>query len=65
MVSEKDYEKEEKAKSGMWKKMKELGKRLEPYWDKKTRKIKENAPESIKKDYELFLEMFDELSEKI
>ena len=65
MISEKDYKKEEKTRINAWRKMEELGKKLEPYWDKNTHNIKGDAPDSIKREYKLFLEMFDKLSNKV
>ena len=65
MIPEKDYEIKEKNRINAWRKMEELGKKLEPYWDENTHKIKEGAPDSIKREYKLFLEMFDKLSDKV
>lgn len=41
-----------------------LGKRIEPYWDEKTKSLKKDAPDSIKKDYKRFLELFDQVTTK-
>ncbi|MBQ6503135.1 MAG: hypothetical protein IJI57_04380 [Flexilinea sp.] len=63
-ISEQEYKKMEKDQKKYEKELDILGNRIQPYWDSKTRKIKENAPESIKKDYERFLELFDKVMTK-
>ena len=59
--SEKEYKDNQKKMQKLQKEAETLGKRIEPYWDSKTKGIKKDAPDDVKKDYERFLEIFEEL----
>ena len=46
-------------------KMKEierLGKIVEPYWDKKNRKVKDDAPEKVKEAYRKLFDLWDDIT---
>ena len=62
MISEKEYDKWEKTNKKNKQEFDQLSKRIEPYWDNKTRTLKKDAPEDIKKDYKRFVQLFNELS---
>lgn len=64
MVSEKDYEKQNKAHEKSYSEFKKLAKRIEPYWNEKTGKLSDDAPDSIKSDYKRFLELYNTVMEK-
>ena len=59
-MNEAEYKKQKKEDAANEKELEMLGKRIEPYWDKKAHDLKKDAPEEIKKDYKRFLELFDE-----
>ena len=63
-ISESEYKKQKRDISKKNDELDKLGKRIEPYWDKKSRALKKDAPEENKNDYERFLELFNELSIK-
>lgn len=63
--SEKEYKEHQKKNQAKEKEIEQLGEKLEPYWDSKTKKLKPDAPEEIKKDYERFLQLFEELTTDI
>lgn len=53
--------KEEKDKKKS-KQMDLLAKKIEPYWDNKTRNIKNNAPDDIKQAYKELRKIWDEMT---
>lgn len=61
-ISESDYKKMKSKMGKLEKEAETIGNRIEPYWDSKTKKLKADAPENIKKDYQRFLEIVKELS---
>ena len=63
-ATESEYKKltSKKRISALQKEAETIGRRIEPYWDSNTRKIKQDAPESAKKDYKRLQEIFEILS---
>lgn len=63
MIEEKNYNAQ--AENEKREEIKTLMNRIEPYWDKKTKGIKESAPEGIKKDLKRLMKLLNEMSEKV
>ena len=63
-ITESEYKKinPKKKYAKLEKEAEEIGKRIEPYWDSKTKKIKPDSPESVKKDFQRLQEIFEEMS---
>ena len=63
MIEEKNYNKKDDGSKR--EEIKTLMNRIEPYWDNKTKGVKESAPDAIKKDLKRLMKLLNEMSEKV